>query len=102
MNGGQGGTWSVLESGLSYLCHFSFGAISLEICPHFLSLVPCPVAADPRGLSGAALGPGSGGACLGRPGCAAAAGGRDHQQPAPRQPGLQRPADRALGPPKAR
>lgn len=90
-----------LGSGRSSLGHFGFGAVSPENRLHLLSLVPRPVAADPRGLSGTARGTGTGRAHLGRPGCSAEAGGGGHRQPAPRWPGLRRPAGRALGRPEA-
>lgn len=51
-------------------------------------------------MSGAACAPGHGGAHLGRAGSLAATRGGDHQQPAPRQPGLQHSAHCALGSPE--
>lgn len=95
--------WTFLTSFTSVLTsvYFSFYILSLENCLHFLSLIPSfPVAAKPRGLSGAACVPGSGGAYFGRPSSTAATGGGDHQQPAPCQPGLQHPADSPFGPPE--
>lgn len=68
----------------------------------FLPFIPPgSVAAKPRGLSGAACAPGGGRAHSGCAGHAAAAGRGDHQQPTPRRPGLQHPADGPSGPPAA-
>lgn len=70
---------SYLRHFSSYFVYFSFYILSLENHLHFLSFIPSfPVAAKPRGLSGAACAPGGGGTCFGCPGRTAATGGGDH------------------------